>query len=218
MRAWDFVSSLFFTTDQSARYKETFILLLYGFALRNLCESTKSMLSLTEKLKCNRIATIMMQCCFIYIRDLMEQNGWKKIHLYVYRYIGHWVQVRPQKIFICLMLQICFVWQKMTTLIRQFNEWPIHFKAGGYPPRILFSEKKWPIVWPIPWHFKTGGYPPVSIDMYRSFVRVKLPHEQHTVLKKEFKIKISIKDGWNSAFRLWLVTKNLFSWRHFVIS
>ena len=42
------------------------------------------------------------------------------------------MQVRLQKIFIRLMLQICFVWQKMATLIRQFNEWPIHFKTGGY--------------------------------------------------------------------------------------
>ena len=42
------------------------------------------------------------------------------------------LQFRPQKIFIRLMLQICFVWQNMATLIRQFNEWPIHFKTGGY--------------------------------------------------------------------------------------
>ena len=48
------------------------------------------------------------------------------LHIYIYIYNEiHWVQDRPQEIFIRLMLQISFVWQKVATLVSQFKEWPI---------------------------------------------------------------------------------------------
>ena len=48
----------------------------------------------------------------------------------------------PQKITIRLMLQICFIWQKIATIIRQFNDWLLKLKAGS---------KIWMVIMGIPY-------------------------------------------------------------------